>query len=90
MRGRNGINQYINMKTSEIKVGATYSRGTNVRKVLAAGPQYKHYSGQTTTDNIQFEVIKADKNGERRTGTVHNTTRAAFAAWAQEEVKTKK
>lgn len=75
------------MKKSEIVLGGVYHNGKGnryheVRKVIAEGPEYTLYSGQTETDNLRYEVVSI-----RRLGHQGNITRTSFAAWAKGRFK---
>lgn len=74
------------MKTSEIKVGRTYTDGKGaIRLVTGEGRLFKLYQGQASTDCLQYKLL-AKKRGPHPVGSVCNSTRAAFASWAKEEV----
>lgn len=82
------------MKQQDIKVGSVYTDGKlGLRRVTAAGPEYKLYDGQEETDCLQYEVITSAAAGsivERGKSVdgkpLANSTRQSFAAWAKAEV----
>lgn len=77
------------MKKSEIVVGKTYSNGKGrIRKIVAAGPEYKSYDIQTDTDNLRYEIVNDGTKKNRTAGEQSNITRTAFAAWAKSIVNT--
>ena len=76
------------MKKSEVMVGGVYSNGKGrVRKVIAEGPEYVLYDGQTETDNLRYEIINDGSKKNRTAGEQGNITRTAFASWAKEKVE---
>ncbi len=84
------------MKKDEIVVGATYSNGkegrhAGIRRVIAAGPEYKLYSSQEETDCLAYAIVKGKRefmdNGKTPAGEqIRHSTRASFAAWAKSRV----
>ena len=71
------------MKKDDIKTGVCYTDGKGaVRLVVAEGPEYVLYPGQTTTDNVRYRLL-AKKRGPNVVGKEYNSTRASFAAWAK-------
>lgn len=75
------------MKKSEIMVGKIYSNGKGrIRKVIAAGAEFKLYNSQEETDNLRYEVINDGTKKNSTAGTQGNITRAAFASWAKDQV----
>jgi hypothetical protein len=84
------------MKKDEIVVGATYSNGkegrhAGVRRVIAAGPEYKLYSSQAETDCLAYAVVRGRKEvvDRGKTGAgegIGHCTRTSFAAWAKTRV----
>lgn len=52
------------MKQQDIKVGSVYTDGkAGLRRVTAAGPEYKLYDSQEETDCLQYEVITSAAAG---------------------------
>lgn len=82
------------MKQQDIKVGSVYTDGkAGLRRVTAAGPEYKLYDSQEETDCLQYEVITSAAAGsvvERGKSVdgkpLAHSTRQSFAAWAKAEV----
>lgn len=76
------------MKKNEIIIGGTYSnRKGRIRKVIAEGTEYVLYDGQSSKDNLQYEVINDGTKKNRTSGEHHNMTRQAFATWAKERIE---
>jgi hypothetical protein len=75
------------MRKEDVIVGKTYTDGKgNVRKVLAAGPEFVLYPTQIEKDNLRYQIT-AKKSGPYRFGDLRNSTRVSFANWAKEEVE---
>lgn len=76
------------MKQQDIKVGSVYTDGkAGLRRVTAAGPEYKLYDSQEETDCLQYEVITSAAAGsvvERGKSVdgkpLAHSTRQSFAA----------
>jgi hypothetical protein len=74
------------MKKSLIIKGKTYTDGKgSIRKVIDIGPQYVLYRGQQCDDNLVYRLLRKIK-GPNVVGNDYNSTRASFAAWANEEL----
>jgi hypothetical protein len=83
------------MKQQDIKVDGVYTDGKlGLRRVTAAGPEYRLYDGQEETDCLQYELISSTagvqsitQRGTSAAGNpLANSTRQSFAAWAKAEV----
>lgn len=73
------------MKKVEIGKGRFYSDGKfGLREVLDEGPQYRSYEGLENDDCLRYRCLNAKSSSD--VGLERNSTRAAFAAWAKEEV----
>ena len=72
------------MKKTEIHIGTIYSDGKGrEREVLAMGPEYVLYEGQTCKENLRYRIIKDGSKKNASKGTERNMTVAAFAAWSK-------
>ncbi|CAB3754241.1 hypothetical protein [Paraburkholderia humisilvae] len=82
------------MKQQDIKIGYVYTDGkAGLRRVTAAGPEYKLYDGQEETDCLQYEIVASAvagsivERGRSAAGKpLANSTRQSFAAWAKAAV----
>lgn len=76
------------MKKSEIVVGGVYSNGKGrIRKIVAEGPEYMLYDGQTEADNLRYEIVNDGTKKNKSAGEQGNITRTSFATWAKERIQ---